>query len=89
MATRCSDIKFIGHLGERSSGAVLGGHCLMGIDVKEMRKEDLEREIKKTEFFCKEQRIEGIPGGGNKTRESLHLFLLMSEKMRMAYSRCR
>lgn len=54
MATRCSNVKVIDNLGERSFGVVLEGQSLMGIRLKEMRKEDLERERKNKECFCKE-----------------------------------
>ena len=46
-------MKVIGNLGERSFGAVSEGQSLMGIGLREMRKEELKRERKSKEFCCK------------------------------------
>ena len=53
MATRCSNVKVIGNPGEGSFGAMLGGQRLMGIDLKEMRQEELERERKNKSLAAK------------------------------------
>lgn len=72
MATRCSNVKVIGNLGEGSFGAMLGGQRLMGIDLKKMRRGTGERK-KKQEFGCKESKeLNGYLAREIRTRESLH-----------------
>lgn len=79
MATRYSNVKVIGNLGERSFGVELEGQSLMGIGLKEMKRGFGERKKKTKSVSAKSKELKGYLVGEIRQKKFV-LFLLVSKK---------